>query len=51
MRSGSFFRKRRARIGFKQSPHPDPHGFDQSPTWQPEEVQLDDGRTLVPAYT
>ena len=25
----------------------DPDGFDQSPAWQPEEIQLGDGRTLV----
>ena len=25
----------------------DPDGFDQSPTWQPQEVPLGDGRTLV----
>ena len=31
--------------------NPDPDGFDQSPTWQPEEIQLDDGRTLVLEYT
>jgi hypothetical protein len=27
--------------------NPDPDDFDQSATWQPEEIQLDDGRTLV----
>ena len=27
--------------------NPDPEGFDQSPEWKPEEIQLDDGRTLV----
>jgi len=27
--------------------NPDPEGFDQNPTWQPEEIQLDDDRTLV----
>jgi hypothetical protein len=26
---------------------PDPDGFDQSPAWQPEEIPLGDGRTLV----
>jgi hypothetical protein len=31
--------------------NPDPDGIDQRPTWQPPEVQLDDGRTLVPEYT
>ena len=25
--------------------------FDQRPTWKPEEIQLDDGRTLVLEYT
>jgi hypothetical protein len=29
----------------------DPDGFDQSPGWKPEEVQLDDCRILVPEYT
>jgi hypothetical protein len=29
----------------------DPDSFDQSPGWKPEEVQLDDGRTLVLEYT
>jgi len=27
--------------------NPDSDGFDQSPGWKPEEIQLDDGRTLV----
>ena len=27
--------------------NPDPDGFDQRPTWEPEEIQLDDGSTLV----
>ena len=27
--------------------NPDPEGIDQSPTWQPEEIQLDDERILV----
>ncbi len=31
--------------------NPDPDGFDQSPTWKPEEIQLDDGRMLVLEYT
>ena len=31
--------------------NPDPDGFDQSPTWKPEEIQLDDGLTLVLEYT
>jgi len=35
----------------RNSSNPDPEGFDQSPTWQPEEIQLDDGRTLVLEYT
>ena len=30
---------------------PDPEGFDQRPTWKPDEIQLDDGRTLVLEYT
>ncbi len=29
----------------------DPEGFDQSPTWQAPEIQLDDGRILVLEYT
>ena len=31
--------------------NPDPDGYDQSQTWKPEEIQLDDGRTLVLEYT
>ena len=27
--------------------NPDPDGFDQRPGWQPAEIRLDDGRTLV----
>ena len=27
--------------------NPDPGGFDQRPTWRPDEIPLDDGRTLV----
>ena len=30
---------------------PDPEGFDQRPTWKPDEIQLDDGRILVLEYT
>jgi hypothetical protein len=30
---------------------PDPDWFDQSPAWKPEEIHLDDGRTLVLEYT
>jgi hypothetical protein len=30
---------------------PDSDWFDQSPAWKPEEIQLDDGRTLVLGYT
>ena len=29
----------------------DPEWFDQSPVWKPEEIQLDDGRTLLLEYT
>lgn len=28
----------------------DPDWFDQSPTWKPEEILLDDARTLVLEY-
>ena len=31
----------------RSSANPDPDGFDQSQAWQPEEVPLGDGRTLV----
>jgi hypothetical protein len=31
--------------------NPDSDGYDQSQTWKPEEIQLDDGRTLVLDYT
>ena len=31
--------------------YPDPDGIDQSPRWKPEEIQLDDCRTLVLEYT
>ena len=27
--------------------NPDPDGFDQRPTWRPEEISLGDGRILV----
>jgi hypothetical protein len=27
--------------------NPDPDGLDQKPAWKPEEIQLEDGRTLV----
>jgi hypothetical protein len=27
--------------------NPDLDGFDQRPTWRPEEIPLDDGRALV----
>lgn len=30
---------------------PDPDGYDQSSTWQPEGIQLQDGRTLVLEYS
>jgi hypothetical protein len=30
--------------------NPDPDGFDQSPTWKPKEIQLDDGLTLALEY-
>jgi hypothetical protein len=31
--------------------NPDPDGFDQRQGWQPKEIQLDDGRTLVLEYS
>ncbi|CAN5323397.1 hypothetical protein BH23VER1_BH23VER1_13660 [soil metagenome] len=31
-------------------PNPDPEDFDRSPTWQPEEIRLDDDRTLAVEY-
>jgi hypothetical protein len=31
--------------------NPDPDGFVQRPSWQPEEIHLEDGRTLVLDYT
>jgi hypothetical protein len=31
--------------------NPDPDGFDQSQTWQPKEIHLDDDRILVLEYT
>jgi hypothetical protein len=31
--------------------NPDPDGFDQTQAWKSEEIQLDDGRTLVLDYT
>ena len=31
--------------------YPDPGSCDQSPAWKPEEIQLDDGLTLVLEYT
>jgi hypothetical protein len=31
--------------------NPDPDGYDQSPAWKPEGIQLDDGRILVLEYT
>ena len=40
------------RLHRPQNPsNPDPDGFDQSPTWEPEEIQLEDDSTLVLEYT
>lgn len=30
---------------------PDPDGIDQSPTWKPKKIHLEDGRILVLEYT
>ena len=30
--------------------NPNPDGFDQSPRWKPDKIQLDDGRILVLDY-
>jgi len=35
----------------RNSSNPAPGGFDQSPTWELEEIQLDDGGTLILEYT